>query len=453
MELPYINTRAHLSMMMANYDQYAAGYNADIKQKRTDDPENIKLYQTLKPTHRAIFKDLILEMGKKMLQNINNYQAINAQQGNEGTFKLLSNYICGDGYYVCSTNRYQIAKHNAKELSTVYRNLRRLMDAGIITAKIGHGVKSNFELHIASDFLIVSDKANPAYNPLNVEKTAPTPDFSLCRERAKCKEEKNVQEHLINKIYSDVPSDFNSTGTESTITDNLNTGTITGTEDMPNGAQEVDQIEPKGGREGFRRVSEVAPGFIQAYSKGVPEVWHAFNRMSHAALFVDYLIHTIYNPRGIEIFPAARLAAIDYAKKYYFPNPLEKDTDTIFVPCQTLDQYAFRLNQLKWCIDAANRYAAKNKAYFVLITKYIDIANPNGMKRTFDWWKNAQQNEKDKAKGLKNIKEMKLLQETIRQTKEGKISLMAAENYIENHLPKYKFVFRHSLVTVVNGNV
>ena len=98
-------------------------------------------------------------------------------------------------------------------------------------------------------------------------------------------------------------------------------------------------------------------------------------------------------------------------------------------------------------MDAANRYAAKNSAYFVLISKYIDLENANGLKRTFDWFLNAKQNEADKAKALKNIKEMKMLHAKTRELAEGKTTLMEAENYIENHLPKYKFVFRHSLVT------
>jgi len=473
LELPYINSRAHLATMMLNYDVFAGTYNAAIKAKRAADPDNASDFQTLKPTHRALYKDLVFEIGKKMLQHIKNYQTINTQQGNTGTFKLLSNPICGDGIFVCSTNRYQLSKHNGKENSTIYRNILRLMEAGIITEKIGHGKKSNFELHINADFLIISDHANPAYNPLenveNDQKTAPAGSFAPGGKIAVCKEKKNVQEHLINKIYSatagegqfskdqvshvgkigedkpEIPA-VNSTGSEIQPI----TGTLTGTTDMSTPALQT-PFKPTGGRADVHNMlAAKGVDYVKVFTKKDPKQWHAFHRLSHAAYFVDYTIQAIYSKRGVEIFPPARIAAIEYAEKYYFPNPLETDVKTIFRPCETLDQYANRLDQLKWCVDAANRYAAKNNAYFVLISKYIDIQNENGLKRTFTWWSNAKKNFEDKAKHLKNIKEMKMLHEKVRELAEGRTTLMEAENYVESNIPKYKFVFRHSLVTVIN---
>ena len=470
LQLPYINTRAHLAKMMDNYDLFAQGYNHTIEEQRAANPKTKEAYQTLKPTHRALYKDLILEMGKKMLQHIKNYNRINAEQGNAGTFALLSSGICGDGVFICSTNRYQLSKHNAKELSTIYRNIKRLMEAGLISRKVGHGTKKNFELHINADFLIVSDYANNAYNPLE---SAPTKDFSLLGKIAKCKEKKNVQEHLINKIYSApldkdnfsdetqsknppvahgkigevAPAAINSIGSVLAPT----SGTVTGTRELQTAGPQSKTRQEPGGRAGVQRMIQ-AKGidFVQAFVKKDPAQWHGFHRLSHAAYFVDYLIQAIYAKRGVEIFPATRIVAIEYVEKFYFPNPLEKDVKTIFQPCQTIDQYAFRLEQLKWCVDAANRYAAKNGAYFVLISKYLDITNENGLKRTFGWWKNKTQNEADKALHLKNIKEMKQLHQITREVAEGKTTLMEAENYVENVIPKYKYVFRHSLVTIIN---
>ena len=475
LQLPYINTRAHLTKMMDNYDLFAQSYNDQINEKRTNNPESRAEYQTLKPTHRALYKDLILEMGKKMLQNIKNYNRINTEQGNAGTFALLSSGICGDGVFVCSTNRYQLSKHNAKELSTIYRNIKRLMEAGLISRKVGHGTKKNFELHINADFLIVSDYANSAYNPLE---SAPTKDFSLLGKIAKCKEEKNVQEHLINKIYSapldkdnfseetqseNTPAEHGKIGEVTPTAVNSigsvlapTAGTVPGTRELQtagaaNEAKNQDETRPQGGRASVQgMIKAKGIDFVQAFVKKDSAQWHGFHRLSHAAYFVDYTIQAIYAKRGVEIFPAARIAAIEYAEKFYFPNPLENDVKTIFRPCETIEQYAFRLEQLKWCVDAANRYAAKNGAYFVLISKYLDITNENGLKRTFEWWKNHKQNEADKALHLKNIKEMKLLHAKTRELAEGKTTLMEAENYVENVLPKYKYVFRHSLVTIIN---
>lgn len=475
-QLPYINTRAHLHLMMERYDAHAAAYNADIRAKKQADAQNAAAYQTLKPTHRAIFKDLVLETSKKMLQHIKNYQAVNEQQGNTGVFPLLTSVICGDGVFVCSTNRYQLSKHNAKDLSTIYRNILRLMEAGIITRKVGHGKKSNFELHIKSDFLIVSDKANPDYNPLNPQKTSPDEHSFTSGENAICKEKKNVQEQLINKIYSadavegqfltdettgDMQCEGSKIGEKKPTKSSVNTfgsllsgiaGTSTGTEGKYHAPSRENQPENENvGRENVHKLlKNKGVDYSKVFVKSNPEQWHAFHRLSHAAYFVDYLIQTIYARRGVEIFNETRLSAIEYVEKYYFPNPLQRDVETIFRPCKTIEEYTHRVNQLKWCVDAANRYAAKKGAYFVLIGKYIDITNDQGLKATFAWWKNARQNAEDKARHQKNMRDIKLLHETVRACVEEKTTLIEAENFIENHLPKYKYVFRHSLVTLVN---
>ncbi len=463
MQLPYINTRAHLSTMMGNYDAFAATYNDEIIAKREACPNTQHEYQTLKPTHRALFKDLVLEIGKKMLQNINTYQKIQQEQGETGIFKLLHHPLCGDGFYVCSTNRYQLSKHNSKDLSTIYRNILRLMEAGIITQKIGHGKKSNFELHINADFLLVSDKANPDYNPLqtSAEKT-----LSSSVECANCKEEKSVQEQLINKIYSaDAVDKVNFGNTEigenkpmaEITTDsevNLSDGTLTRTEGKPNSVppkSEKNKTEkPMGGAADVRKLIEKR-GIELNKSPNIAQ-WHAFHRLCYAVYFIDYLIQTIYAKRGVSIFPEARIYAIEYAEKYYFPNPLRRDVDTNYKPCETLDQYATRLQGLKWCIDAANRYAARKGGFFVLINKYIDLSNENGLNRTVEWWKNSKNNEAEKAKHLQNIKDIKQLHEQIRKVLENQTyeELQRAEMYVGSHLPKYIHVFRRSLVTIIN---
>jgi hypothetical protein len=358
--------------MMDNYDVFAATYNDTIEPIRKEIKEKaLKAgiepdygdYQTLKPTHRALFNDLVLELGKKMFQNIRNYEKIHTEQGGQGTFSLLSNKICGDGVFVCSTNRYQLSKHNAKELSTVYRNILRLMEAGIITRKVGHGKKANFELHINAEFLLVSDKANPDYNPLNSPKTATTKDFSLCAEIAECKEEKNVQEHLINKIYS-AGADFNSNGSESTTNDaavldlksivknfEVKAGTLTGTEGMPtveaNSGGKTAQMKPAGGAWDVQNMmNDREIDYVKVFSKKEPKQWHGFHRLSYAAYFVDYTIQALYSRRGVEIFPLARIAAIEYAEKFYFPDPFGNGVKTPFKPCETVESYANRLNQL-----------------------------------------------------------------------------------------------------------
>ena len=493
---PYINLRAHLGEMLRRYDEYTSGYNAYIEEQRKDiyakyveaqaatdeqlEPQYGE-FQTLKPTHRAIFKDLIMELGKRMLQNINNYEKVQAEQGKAGMIiPALRNPMCGDGFFVCSTNRYQLSKHSTKEESTIYRNIRRLMDAGIIREKVGHGQKSNFELHINADFLVVSDKSDPTYNPLqNSAENAAQRAFSVLGKFAKCKEDNILQEQLINKIYSatldkvnfpeadqtdsanaqngkigenkpEIPAE-NSTESEHSIP---TTRTFTGTEVNATANSQKRTFKPTGGLADLQNLkNERGIDNVRVFAKREPEQWHAFHRLSHAAYFVDYLIERIYNRRGVVIIPEARIKAIEYAEQYYFPNPLptHDKISTGFRPCETLDQYSSRLAQLKWCIDAANRFAAKNNAYFVLINKYIDLENANGLKTTFQWLEKAKKNDQDKTKHLKNIADLRKLHEQIRFAVETATpeARQTAETYIENHLPKYIWVFRRALVTIL----
>jgi hypothetical protein len=486
--------------MLRRYDEYTAGYNAYIDEQRkeiyrkyveaqaaTDDhlEPDYGEFQTLKPTHRAIFKDLIMELGKRMLQNINNYEKVQAEQGKAGIIiPALRNPLCGDGFFVCSTNRYQLSKHSTKEESTIYRNIRRLMDAGIIVEKIGHGQKSNFELHINAAFLVVSDKSDPTYNPLqNRTEITAQQDFYIMGKFAKCKEDNIIQEQLINKIYSASLDAVNFSGSNQNdcatvengkIGDNKpaspsdntigngssasTTGTSTGTEVIATAGQGDQErkrnFKPTGGLTDLQNLkNERNIDNVKVFVKRDPEQWHAFHRLSHAAYFVDYLIERIYNRRGVVIIPEARIKAIEYAEQYYFPNPLPSHdhVNTGFRPCETLDQYSSRLAQLKWCIDAANRFAAKKNAYFVLINKYIDLENANGLKTTFQWLDKSKKNEQDKSKHLKNIADLRKLHEQIRFAVESATpeARQTAETYIENHLPKYIWVFRRALVTIL----
>ncbi len=453
---PYINTRAHLAEMMRRYDAHSELYNADIdtKRKAEQNKEKRKAYQTLKPTHRALYKDLILEIGKTMLQRIKIYQPEHEAQGGEGTFKLLTNRIVGDGYFLCSTNRYQLAKHNGKEKSTLTRNINRLMDAGIITERISHGNFKNFDLHIKAEFLIVSDRANPAYNPLQ---TAPAGAVLLDQENAFCNEKKNVQEHLINTINSEAVEFLNSSDSESPVS----TGTLTGTAGKLNEETAIlkpfaalQTFKPTGGAADIQLLkNEHGIDNVRVFTKREPEQWHGFHRIAYSAYFVDYLIDTIYNSRGIHIFPETRLLAIRYAREYYFPDPLNRNqVKTIFKPCETMNDYETRFNGLRWCIDAADRHAARHEAFFVLPMQYIDVnsATKNAFINTLEWFKNAKQTASDKAKYQRNRDDLKKLHAKVRELHEQKTSLAEAEAYIETNLPKYKYVFRHSVVTVVN---
>lgn len=447
MILPYINTRLHIKPMMDRYDAFAAQYNAECKEA----DELHYRQKTLKTTHRELFNDLIMELGKNMLNNIKAYEKIQREQGETGSYKLLRNPLCGNGFFVCSTNRYQLAKHSRKELSTIGRNLNRLAEAGIIVEKINHGAKNNFELHINSDFLLISDKANPEYNPLEISTRE---NFFNLAKNAKCKEDKILQEQLINKIYSDVPSALNTIASENHTQP---TGTMTGTEGKVESKTEAHSTErtfkATGGAIDVVFMYEERGYNYRRFSAENPAQWHSYHRLSHAASFIDYLIERVYSRRGVHIIPEARIRLIEYAEKFYFPDGLTtaEHVKTIYKPCVSLEDYATRLNGLKWCIDAANRYTAKNKGFFVLPNLWIDLENPNGLTKTLKWYIESRKNEKDRAVHVKNIKDLRQLHEQIRRVVESPDpeTYRRADEFVENHLSKYIWVFRANVATVL----
>ncbi len=485
-QLPYINTRAHLSEMMRRYDEHARAYNAEMNEKRDNaaDLEEKSTYQTLKPTHRALFKDLILEIGRIMLRNIRVNERLQQEQANEGILKILRNPLVGDDFFICPTNRYQLSKHNQKDKSTIYRNILRLTTAGIIKSKINHGKNSDFELLINARFLVVSDKMNPTYNPLeNQLETAKREAFLNSAKFAKCKEDKKEKEHLINKIYSGKPekgqnpisddqdslnaekSDFGALRPTSPNGENSTgchqTGTSTGTEEEETGTQDA-----KTGKRSFTPTGGAVDIVLMRDDRGLsclrlnkqsnPDQWHAYHRLSFSAMFIDYLIEKIYDRRGVFIIPEARIKAIEYAEKYYFPNPknTREQVKTIYKPCESIEEYANRVNGLKWCIDAANRYAAKKGGYFVMIDKYIDLEQNNGLVKTLEWYKNAKFNEKEKARHKKNRTDLRKLNDLTRDVVEKQTyeAYQVAEKFVENHLNKYIWVFRRTMSTILNEN-
>ena len=69
---------------------------------------------------------------------------------------------------VLSTNREALSwVENTLQINgnTVYRQLLRLIEAGVISKKVNHGSQMNFELFINPDFLLIRDLITPDYKP------------------------------------------------------------------------------------------------------------------------------------------------------------------------------------------------------------------------------------------------------------------------------------------------
>lgn len=125
---------------------FASEYNSDKP-----------LREQLRPTHAKLFARILTLLSRqiyehnRLFQDTPEFRKINTQE----PVKL-------------QTNRKALSWiENTLKINenTVYRQLNRMIDAGVISEKINHGSQMNFELLINPEILLISDLTNPDYKP------------------------------------------------------------------------------------------------------------------------------------------------------------------------------------------------------------------------------------------------------------------------------------------------
>lgn len=115
------------------------------------------LRKQLRPQHSKLFAR-VLTLVSRQLYNRNELFKDTPE------FRILDNSQC----LQLSTNRKALSwveKTIQINGNTVYRQILRLMEAGVISEKVNHGSQMNFDLLINPDFLLIKDFANPDYVP------------------------------------------------------------------------------------------------------------------------------------------------------------------------------------------------------------------------------------------------------------------------------------------------
>lgn len=138
------------------FHQFAGEYNKDKP-----------LREQLRPQHSKLFTRILTLVSRQLYKR------------NE-LFKDTPDFrrIDDNNDLQLSTNRKALSwVENTIQINgnTVYRQILRLMDAGVISKKANHGSQMNFDLFITSDFLLIKDLINPDYIPtskyIKAEKT------------------------------------------------------------------------------------------------------------------------------------------------------------------------------------------------------------------------------------------------------------------------------------------
>lgn len=128
------------------FHQFAGEYNKDKS-----------LGEQLRPQHSKLFTRVLTLLSRHFYKQ-------NELFKDTPEFRVIED----DVPLKLSTNRKALSwVENTIQINgnTVYRQLLRLMDAGVISDKINHGSQMNFELLINPEFLLITDLTNPDYVP------------------------------------------------------------------------------------------------------------------------------------------------------------------------------------------------------------------------------------------------------------------------------------------------
>ncbi len=138
------------------FHQFAGEYNKDKP-----------LREQLRPQHSKLFARILTLLSRQLYKRNELFKDTPEFRRIEDTETML-----------LSTNRKALSwVENTIQINgnTVYRQILRLMDAGVISEKVNHGSQMNFDLFITPDFLLIKDLITPDYVPtskyLKAEKT------------------------------------------------------------------------------------------------------------------------------------------------------------------------------------------------------------------------------------------------------------------------------------------
>jgi hypothetical protein len=145
-------------MTIINYPvlQYKSSLSAFLNYVREYNDDK-PLREQLRPQHAKMYTRILTLLSRQLYENNKLFQETPdfRQLNDKEPVKL-------------HTNRKALSwVENTIRISgnTAYRQVLRLMDAGVITAKINHGSQMNFELLINPEILLISDVINPVYKP------------------------------------------------------------------------------------------------------------------------------------------------------------------------------------------------------------------------------------------------------------------------------------------------
>ena len=330
------------------YDQYQKDYN-----------ENKPSKEQLKAVHAEIMYEIFGLFGKKI-------KAIREMED-------LAPAIDSNNLPHVHTNNVILGDRRKRSEATVYRAIKRLIDAQVITKKINHGRIRDYELVINPELLAVFDTLNP--------------DFEQKIYRAEYEISYDAQISFCNLLYVSFKDTINNKETtrftilkgvpaERLVMDNqkdtLNGNTAKHTEN-PNGRQK-----------------NIAPGEnLSALEKKIKSDKRKITDLKFriASYIVDLYISLML--KGFTIYDGERLNAIEIVEEHYLKS------NNVFKLNSWAKEYRERLEMAhRYQLTKGDKYKSPFPA------KYFSINNTkNGFRKTKVWL-----NQNDEYKRIKDVK-------------------------------------------------
>lgn len=387
--IPFI-ANGSFRRIMERFDAFTEVYNKAVNTMRSEaEPKQRIKYQTIKSVHRALFEDLVNQVKGQMAKQRHTF---------EDNERFLSINPCNP--YVLSTNRVIIGKRTGKDGATVWRNIQRLIDAGVIVHKVNHGSRANFELHINPAFLLISDATNTDYVPIELSNNDCENTLFGAVLLAKCTpKEKDL--NILNNIINDVENPH-----LEGVASNPCTRADKSIYKSKGKLSDFDLIatneEKKKPKNGGGECCEVAKAVTYAEKMQKNEENIARRIELYSQWLVQLLIKTIFPNH--KHFQGAIDKAYEFAAIY-------------FTGCKTAVEFDNRMTCLMWRVDAAARWINRTnyKMNNQFVHTYLDPGNKTtGFSNTLKWWNQHKTRERKreevaKAKKIKTDR-MKLMQ-------------------------------------------
>ena len=338
---PYIDTARHMGAIINLYDSFSAAYNNMVSDAKVNNESD---KQPLRAAHRALFIDLVHLAKGQMSRNI--YVFRDARS-------LLT--MSAMEPYSLHTNRRELAERSKKSEISIYRQLMRLIDAGIIVKKIGHGTQRNFELLINPLIMPVSDLENEHFDPIK----AIINFTDLCgfpsTLRSKCTPYRYKQEHFNN---TEIPVNKPEQKKESATPINNN--------------EHIENTYGNTGRTAEGTASEINDfhtGKNYAEKMRMQEERAITRTKRFSVILVEYMLRVLFSTHNI--YPAERKNAYGVAE-YYFRE------------LHTEQQCAVAMEHYRQRIDMAGRYLDNHPEFSFKNIYPSAYLNPQNTRCGFD---------------------------------------------------------------------